>query len=149
MLCSKLLIPISENMPISPRSCRSDRDILTFDLLSQVTQTVAGWLFYFSILWDLCRHLTSLALFTQGSRIIAVAADRQFSAPHCSHRAKYLRLKDDPLCNSHSKLALRLLKWRDGTHHDDDICVFFMVFPQVSGRGGALSFSIHFYVLEY
>ena len=34
----------------------------------------------------------------------------QFSADGCSHRAKHLRLKDEPLCNSQRKLALQLLK---------------------------------------
>ena len=40
------------------------------------------------------------------------------------HRAKHLRLKEEPLCNSHRKLELWLLKRHDGTRLDDDIGVF-------------------------
>ena len=40
--------------------------------------------------------------------IISAALVRQFSANGDSHRAKHLRLKDEPLCNSHRKAALRL-----------------------------------------
>ena len=36
---------------------------------------------------------------------------------------------DELLCNSHRKPALWLLKRRDGTRHDDDVCVF-KVFPR-------------------
>ena len=38
--------------------------------------------------------------------------------------------KDKPLCNSHRKPALRLLKRRDSTHHDDDHVWVFKVFPR-------------------
>ena len=34
-------------------------------------------------------------------------------------RAKHRWSKDELPCNSHRKLTLRFLKWRDGTHHDD------------------------------
>ena len=40
-------------------------------------------------------------------------------------------LKNEPLCNSHRKLALRLLKKRDGTRQDDDVGVFSRCFPGV------------------
>ena len=42
-----------------------------------------------------------------------------------------IRLKDKPLCNSHRKPALHLLKRGDRTHHDDDVCVFSRCFPGV------------------
>ena len=48
---------------------------------------------------------------------------RQFSAVVRSHRAKHC-CKDQLLCNSNRKPVLRLLKRRDGTRHDDDVCVF-------------------------
>ena len=48
-----------------------------------------------------------------------------------SHRVKQLHLKDELLCNSHTKPALRLLKRHDGTRHDDDACVFSKCFPGV------------------
>ena len=60
--------------------------------------------------------------------IISAAVDRQFSADGDSHRVKHLRLKDKLLCNAHRRPALGLLKRRDGTRHDDDVCVF-KVFP--------------------
>ena len=40
---------------------------------------------------------------------------------HIIAAVKQLCLKDEPLCNSHRK---RILK-SNGTHHDDDACVFF------------------------
>ena len=56
---------------------------------------------------------------------------RQFSAVVRSHSAKH-RCKDEPLRNSHRKLALWLLKKHNGTRHDDDVCVFSRGFPSVS-----------------
>ena len=66
---------------------------------------------------------------TQLRRIISGVVVRQFSDD--SHRAKHLRLKDEPLCNSHREPALRLLKRRDGTRHEDDVGVFSRCFPSV------------------
>ena len=42
----------------------------------------------------------------------------------------HLRLQEEPLCNSHRKPALWLLKRRDGTCHDD-VGVFTRCFPSV------------------
>ena len=49
-----------------------------------------------------------------------------------SHRVKHLRLKGEPLCNSHRKPALCLLKRCDGTRHDDEVSVFLKCFSSVS-----------------
>ena len=38
-------------------------------------------------------------------------------------------VRDKPLCNSHRKPVLRLLRRRDSLRHDDDVCVF-KVFPR-------------------
>ena len=75
--------------------------------------------------------LEVVAPFTQRRCINATAAVHQFSAIGHSQRAKHLRLKDEPLCNSQRKPVLWLLKSRDGTLHDDDICVFQSCFPRV------------------
>ena len=74
------------------------------------------------------REGEDMALFTQRSCTIAAAAVRQFSTVGCSHGAKHHRLKDEPLCNSGRKPMLWLLERLDGTHDDDDVCVF-KVFP--------------------
>ena len=63
--------------------------------------------------------------------INTAAVIRQFSAIVRSHRAKH-RCEDEPLHNSHRKPALRLLKRRDGTRHDVDVCVFSRGFPGFS-----------------
>ena len=85
-------------------------------------------LLYFHSL-DLSYQVKSLALFTQsphychscGSPIPLHCLFTQSQAAH---------LKDEPLCNSHRKPAPQILKSHDGTCHDDDICVFFKVFPR-------------------
>ena len=43
--------------------------------------------------------------------------------------SKHFCLKDELLCKSHRKPALRLLKRRDSTCHDGDVCVFSRCFP--------------------
>ena len=55
----------------------------------------------------------------------------QFYADGYLHRAKHLHLKDEPLCNSHRKLVLRLLKRHGSTRHYDDTGVFSRCFPGV------------------
>ena len=66
--------------------------------------------------------------FSKQCHIVSAALVRQFSTNGDSHRAKHLRLKDEPLCKSHRKPALRLLKRRDGTR---DFVVFSRCFPCV------------------
>ena len=56
---------------------------------------------------------------------------RSFANSSSSHEAKHC-CKEEPLRNSHRKPALWLLKRRDGTRHDDDVCVFSRGFPGVS-----------------
>ena len=74
-----------------------------------------------------------VALFTQRHGNNTTAVVLQFSAVGRSHRAKHRWSKDKPLCNSHRKLALWLLKRRDGKRHDDDVC-FQGVSPVSSGQ---------------
>ena len=62
----------------------------------------------------------TVALFTQHLCIFSGAVVRLFSADGDSHRVKHLRLT---ACNSHRKLALRLLERCDGARHVDDVCV--------------------------
>lgn len=71
----------------------------------------------------------SLALFTKRRRVIAAAAVHQFSAVGCLHRVKHLRFKGEPLCNSHRKTALQLLKRRDSSRHGDDVFKVFFRCP--------------------
>ena len=71
----------------------------------------------------------SVALLTQRLRIFSGAVVNQFSADGDSHRAKHLLLI---ACNSHRKLALRLLQRHDSTRHVDDDSVS-QVFP-LSGQ---------------
>ena len=75
--------------------------------------------------------LKSLAPFTQRRHIITPVVVRQFPADGYSHRAKHLQLQDEPLCNSHRKPALQLLKRCDLTRHDNDVGVFSRCFPGV------------------
>ena len=93
-----------------------------------------SWVFFlfsrhvFIELWHLTIHLSqSLITFTQPRNTTAVV--RQFSTDNDSHRAKHRWRKDKPLCDSHRKPALQLLKRRDGTLHDADVCVYKM-FPR-------------------
>ena len=71
----------------------------------------------------------SAALFTQ--RHYLWSGGSPIFTQSDSHGAKHLRLKDEPLCNSHRKPALRLLKRPDGTCYDDDVSVFSRCFPGV------------------
>ena len=64
--------------------------------------------------------------------IISAAVVRQISTDGDSHRPKQLRHKDELPCDSDRTPVLRLLKRRDGTHHDDDdVGVFSRCFPGV------------------
>ena len=81
---------------------------------------------YWGMLW--CRDTSHFH--TEKPHNITVAAVCQFSALGCSHKAEQRWRKEEPLCNSHIKPALWLLKQRDGTHHDDDVYVFIKGFPR-------------------
>ena len=71
----------------------------------------------------------TLALFTKSLCIISAAVVCQIFAVVCSNRAKQLRCK--AICNSDRKLVPRNQKRHNGTHHDDDGCMFFtMCFPR-------------------
>ena len=75
--------------------------------------------------------LDTVAL-TRSCRIISAVEVRQFSAVICSHRTKQLWRKNEPVCNSHRKPMIRILKRRDSVCHDDDVCVSFSkCFPGV------------------
>ena len=65
----------------------------------------------------------TVALFTQHLCIFSGAVVRLFSADGDSHRVKHLRLT---ACNSHRKLALRLLE-----RCDVHVMLMTSVFPQV------------------
>ena len=114
-------------------------DCFVFPVFLLVSMAILGWP-HWPPLWppqiwlvvgQVCQHkkqekccqslFTQLALFTQRLHIISGAVVRQFSSDGDSHRAKHLFLQ---VCNSHRKLALRLLKRRDITHHVNDVGAF-------------------------
>ena len=72
----------------------------------------------------------TLPPFTQRSHTIAAAVVRQFSAYGHSHGAKQRRRKGEPLCNSHRKPALQILKRRNSIRHEDGVHAFSGFFPQ-------------------
>ena len=78
----------------------------------------------------LCNNVI-VAPFTKRCRIITTVLGHQFSTTGHSYRAKQCRCKNDLLCNSHRKQALRLLKRRDSTRYVDDVCVLSRCFPGV------------------
>ena len=83
--------------------------------------------------WCIWWWRETLASFTQRSHIISPQRWFANSLLLVVQTAEQRQHKDEPLCNSHRKPALRLLKKCDDTHHEDDACVFFFkAFPPVS-----------------
>ena len=130
MSCDTLLV----QMPKRPRWLSVNTSCKFFQrTLREVKATDACRCYELkSSCWSLADELTpssTVAFFIQHLHIISGALVRQFSTNGDWHRAKHL--KDEPLCNSHRKPVLQLLKRCDGTRHDDDVGVFSRCFPGV------------------